>query len=473
MDNRLDEEKKRVLVIDDDENYRKTLSDILGVKGYETLSAGTGTEGLSFLSHGPVNIAIIDLQLPDMSGTDVLNGLKGASPSTEAIILTGNATLDSAIEATNRGAFSYLLKPCDVEQLLLQISRAIDRQQAGERIMRQNAELQMVNSELKALYEVSTYLSSTLDIETLFHEILGKITDIGIFAVRRKGCIFVANCEGIRLAAHVGMDSEVIDRCSRIRSGECLCGKAAATGEVIVSADSCLDERHTIRYEGMASHGHIIVPLRTVEVTVGVLCLYIAPDTEVDQRILRLLSTLGNQIGTAVANAKLYEETKSFSLHDPLTGLGNRRLLQIHMEKDIGSAQRYGNRFSVLMVDIDHFKEYNDAYGHAEGDRLLVRLSNVLVREVRCADWVFRYGGEEFLIVLPDTAMTEAVEAGERLRKAAEEQAGVTISIGVAEYAGQQDDREALIGRADNAMYRAKQNGRNRVEAYIEETTAG
>ena len=301
------------MIIDDDPGLRKTLSDILKAKGYETATASTGAEGTAALEKGFTNIVIIDLGLPDMPGINVLEKVKASSPSSEAIILTGNATLDSAIEATNRGAFSYLLKPYDIDQLLLQMSRAIDKQQASEMVMKQNAELQRMNSELKALYE----------------------------------------------------------------------------------------------------------------------------------------------------------ETKSFSLHDPLTGLGNRRLLHNYIDKGIGSAKRYGDRFSVLMADIDRFKKYNDTYGHAEGDRLLVRLSKILTGEVRCADWVFRYGGEEFLIMLPETGYVRAAEAADRLRKAVEERAGVTVSIGVAEYSGPAESTEGLIERADAALYKAKENGRNRVEISV------
>jgi len=211
----------------------------------------------------------------------------------------------------------------------------------------------------------------------------------------------------------------------------------------------------------------MIVPLNTVEKTVGVMCLYTAPDAEIDTKVLHLMGTIGNQVGIAVSNAKLYEEAKSFSLHDPLTGLGNRRLLQMHMEKAVESAKRYGDRLSVLMLDIDHFKKYNDAHGHAEGDKLLIKLARILLDRMRRADWVFRYGGEEFLVILPETGSVEAAEAAERFRKAVEEVAGVTVSIGVAEYGGPTESKEELTERADSALYRAKENGRNRVEVSI------
>lgn len=127
-------DKPKLLIIDDDPNLRKTLSDILRAKGYETLAAKDGAEGLDLLKKNSFNFVLIDLRLPDISGLEVLDRIKTAYSSTEAIILTGNATLDSAIEATNRGAFSYLQKPYEIDQLVLHIRRAIEKQKAEEKI---------------------------------------------------------------------------------------------------------------------------------------------------------------------------------------------------------------------------------------------------------------------------------------------------------------------------------------------------
>ena len=126
----------QVLVVDDDANLRKTLSDILKVKGYAVVSAANGAEAIAEAQRVAVNIALIDLMLPDMSGIEVMERIKSASPYTEAIILTGHASLTTAIEATTKGAFSYLLKPYEIENLLLHIHHALNRQQAQEEIRR-------------------------------------------------------------------------------------------------------------------------------------------------------------------------------------------------------------------------------------------------------------------------------------------------------------------------------------------------
>jgi len=126
----------KVLVVDDDANLRKTLSDILRIKGYEVASAGTGTDGIAEAQRTFFNVALIDLKLPDMSGLEVMGRIKLITPLTEAIILTGHGALDTAIEATNKGAYSYLLKPYDIDDLLLHIRHVIELQRSQQEIVR-------------------------------------------------------------------------------------------------------------------------------------------------------------------------------------------------------------------------------------------------------------------------------------------------------------------------------------------------
>ena len=129
-------EKPCILVVDDDANLRRTLADILRMKGYHGRVAGSGAEAAAIVAQEPVALALIDLMLPDMSGLDVMEQVKAVSPQTEAIILTGHASLDTAIEATRRGAFCYMLKPYQMDDLLLNVRHGVDRQQAQREIRR-------------------------------------------------------------------------------------------------------------------------------------------------------------------------------------------------------------------------------------------------------------------------------------------------------------------------------------------------
>lgn len=155
------------------------------------------------------------------------------------------------------------------------------------------------------------------------------------------------------------------------------------------------------------------------------------------------------------------------SVTDTLTGLFNRRHLTERLHEEIRRARRHDHRFSVLMADIDHFKEFNDSYGHQAGDQVLARLGEILREATREIDYAARYGGEEFLVLMPETELEGAVAVAERIRArlASEPIAGgrVTVSVGVAAFPAHGESPEGLIASADAALYAAKRAGRNRV----------
>lgn len=160
--------------------------------------------------------------------------------------------------------------------------------------------------------------------------------------------------------------------------------------------------------------------------------------------------------------ALLHEQAKELSLRDHLTGLGNRRLMEIHFERAISLAHRYGKSLSLIMVDVDFFKKYNDTHGHPAGDAVLSRVASVIQQHLREADAAFRYGGEEFLLLLPETGMNTGLQAAEKLRLAVAKDLDVTVSLGVSSYrAGA--TAAGMITEADEALYEAKRQGRNRV----------
>ncbi|MGH1463010.1 MAG: GGDEF domain-containing protein [Neptuniibacter sp.] len=168
---------------------------------------------------------------------------------------------------------------------------------------------------------------------------------------------------------------------------------------------------------------------------------------------------------------KKNEELECIAQTDPLTGLVNRIGIAGSFEKELLRSQRYGIKTSLIMIDIDKFKEVNDLFGHQAGDQILKEVSNVLLDNIRQVDQLGRWGGEEFLIILPETALAGAMTLAEKLRSSVEEfkyteSGNHTVSIGVSTYR-EGDTQDTLIQRADNAMYRAKGKGRNRVESEI------
>ena len=162
-----------------------------------------------------------------------------------------------------------------------------------------------------------------------------------------------------------------------------------------------------------------------------------------------------------IENIALKIESKKQSLTDPLTKLWNRRRLNLHIEKLIPESKRSNQPFSLIILDIDHFKNYNDTKGHQAGDVLLVKIANVLLECSRDQDLVVRYGGEEFVMLLPRTGIKDAEVIAERVLTTVKQKTDVTISAGLAQYY-EQIDFDQLIHKADEALYTAKNNGRDR-----------
>ena len=164
-------------------------------------------------------------------------------------------------------------------------------------------------------------------------------------------------------------------------------------------------------------------------------------------------------------------ELEELSITDGLTGLYNRKHLMDTLTREVRQAQRQNRPFSVLMMDIDHFKKYNDTFGHQAGDDVLVNMASTLKESTRNVDFAARYGGEEFLVLLPETGIEAALEVAQRIRtQVAEKTFGsgkkkvnITVSIGVAEFSQHGDTLESIIASADSALYKAKRLGRNRV----------
>ena len=230
--------------------------------------------------------------------------------------------------------------------------------------------------------------------------------------------------------------------------------------------------------------GYLCVPLIAQGETLGVLHLRPGPPAEAQTPELaavkdQLALTVAEDLALALANLRLRETLRSQAIRDSLTGLFNRRYLEETMERELNRVKRQGTSLGVIMMDLDHFKQYNDTFGHSAGDELLSALGILLKSHIRGEDIACRYGGEEFLLILPGASMEIALERAESLRLAVKEMhqhyqglKPASLSLGVAVYPDHGDTGLQLIQSADAALYRAKKAGRDRVMAaeYAEET---
>ena len=234
-------------------------------------------------------------------------------------------------------------------------------------------------------------------------------------------------------------------------------------------------EPRYLHYKGQThSVGSFLsVPLRTKGRILGVMNFNRPRVDGFSPQEIRLAEAIAAQAALAIANARLYQQTLELSFTDALTGVPNRRQLFLRLENEISRALRFGESVSLLMIDLDLFKQINDAHGHTVGDGVLRGVALALRRSVRKIDIVARYGGEEFCVVLPRVGKPEALEVAEKLRRVVanasvpgpegHEPLKVTISIGVATLGVDAEDIAGLIDKADGALYEAKRLGRDRV----------
>ncbi len=183
---------------------------------------------------------------------------------------------------------------------------------------------------------------------------------------------------------------------------------------------------------------------------------------------------MAEHIGLALSNLMLRSDLRQLSIHDPLTGLYNRRYMEEALETEIRRAERKGHPIGVIMLDIDHFKAFNDRFGHAAGDQVLRSIGALILDHLRAGDIACRYGGEELLLILPEASIEAAAQRAEDLRTRAKKLevrhldtplGPVTVSLGVAVYPEHGRTRDALLASADASLYKAKQDGRDRVVA--------
>jgi diguanylate cyclase (GGDEF)-like protein len=322
----------------------------------------------------------------------------------------------------------------------------------------------------RSLDRLGVTLQSTHDFEAM----LGVILDTAAVTLRaRAGALYLLQPGARELHTEVAVGYEPPGG-AVLRLGEGVAGTVAASGRPVLMSEAKGEAAPRPPMEPSAPTA-LGVPLLRGDRFMGVLALYgrTLPDP-FEEEDLDTLGSFAAQASVAIENVLLHQEAQRLSITDGLTGVWNRRYLALTLAKEIERAQRFQRPLSLLMVDIDRFKDVNDAYGHLRGDEVLVELSRRMLSRVRGEiDTLARFGGEEFMIVLPETPREGARVVANKLRRAVRGKAfvsdagpdvKVTVSIGVAVYPEDGRTVEELIQATDVAMYKAKRRGRDRVE---------
>jgi len=253
---------------------------------------------------------------------------------------------------------------------------------------------------------------------------------------------------------------------SAVEVGQGLAGRAAKSGRTTFEGSA-----GQIRFgsDNDAQVRAIAIPLIVGARVVGVLEARYPEARAVTKDVLEIVEMLATHAATAIESARLHEVIEERSQVDALTRLLNRRRLELDMEAECKRSARYGRPLSFVMLDVDHFKAFNDSHGHPKADTALQAVAEVIAGCARTTDTAYRYGGEEFCILLRETTAEDAMHFAERLRRRIEQRfesgalIGITASFGVADFAGETSSPRTLVEAADAAMYESKHAGRNRI----------
>lgn len=326
---------------------------------------------------------------------------------------------------------------------------------------------------LNDLIDVARASVSTIDLDALLKAILESA--MRFTAIPAGSVALYDNRNGaLTLRAHSGLSREFVERSAWAVTSGGLTDRLLQNEEILFVEDT--EQVHFFNNplavkEGIRSL--ICIPLVTKGKIHGVLYLDDFVPRRFDKERMKLLSVLASFAAMAIENAKLHHETRQMAITDALTGLYNRRYFEQVLPQEFERACRYEQTFAFLLIDVDNFKSFNDSFGHPMGDRILATIAATIQKALRTVDFAFRYGGEEFAVILPETTPKSARKVAERIRQRVITDTRkmmcnitmepVTVSVGMACYPRDEDDADMLVATADDLLYQAKGGGKNRV----------
>ena len=471
--------KAKILVADDDKALLSTVGWILRDRGYDVVSVSSGEEIIRKLEQESPDLVMLDIMMPKVDGLRVLEQVKREDRWRDLPILmiSSMPPEDGTVKSLGLGAADFIPKPFRVRELLARV----------EAHLRSARELSDARKEARTrseLVEILHEVTDSLKPDEIFHILarrVGRALNIPMCSIVMSG---PHDAVGIVVAT---FDNPMLRNLEIQLSRYPEIRKALETNETVLVQDVKVDPiyaevREEWRREGInvRTRSAIALPFDLHGSRAGVFFLRTTDKqpalTEGDARFATTVISAavaaiekGYDLESAVSDRERFQWLANT---DPLTETLNRRALIEKLRGELDRGRRYGHELTVLMIDIDHFKNINDTRGHLVGDSVLRDLGDILNEEARSVDIVARYGGEEFVIVLPDTGLDGGTAFAERLRtRVAAHPFGeqtdhfeITISIGVAGVGLTDEvDVESVLERADQALYRAKNEGRNRV----------
>ncbi len=485
----------KILVVDDDISVHRLLTAYLKKHKFIVENCLDSQEAVEKVTRFQPDLVLLDLMMPGLDGISATRRIRNLDLSSylPIIVLTARKDIRDMVLALEAGADDYITKPFEFEELMARLKNMLRLKTLQDRLLHKSAELNEANQQInrlnhtlmstnkklqKKLYEfhnlveVSYRVMGQLEFEQLLRQAV--INVLGIFATR-NALLLLANEQDNDLFEVVesrGYRPGELDQLQVYRHD-----KLVHYVELI---------KHSFRVKELPREFKDIVPfLKGYEIdlvsplirndnVVGLLCLGPSfKDEDYSDDSIEMLGILTNMLTIAVHNAQMYEHIRALSYTDGMTGLHNYRFFRLRIKEEYARSRRENVPVSLLILDVDNFKNYNDTLGHPAGDEVLRKVSFILKQSVRDNDIVARYGGEEFAIILPGADKDGASALAERIRVKVQDtefyrqeiqpEGKLTISIGIATFPDDAINEVELIENADKALYHAKETGKNKV----------
>jgi diguanylate cyclase (GGDEF)-like protein len=333
----------------------------------------------------------------------------------------------------------------------------------------------LYTKQLETLFNIGATVSQTLNLEELLDAVLDKLMET--MNVEASGIFLLdAKTKNLILRAHRGMSPKLVREVRQIGSDDRLIGRVAKSGKALLIKDvSTKPSLAKSRARAEKFQSFAAVPIISKEKILGVMGVGSHKYREFPKWEVRMLDTIANQIGMAIENAQLYERALELAFTDGLTGLYNRRYLMEQIEREFRRAERSRTPLSLIMVDLDGLKAVNDNFGHHQGDIFLSEVGKIIKVNTRASDVAARWGGDEFMLLAPETDSSRSSKIAERIRSQVGRyrlsvngnRVGITISAGVVSYPAHAACISELLKNVDEAMYNAKRGGKNRTCIFL------
>ena len=443
--------KPIVLVVDSEAYYRELFRDMFSGESECLVETAASFEAAAArLDRGGIDLLVCALDLPDKRAIDLLRQARAGAHPPAVILLNDDPADATALHSLRLGAYDCIPKSCHPVRLRHLIGNCLAQQQLqrDQVLLQRKLQLQQRGQHLGTLLEMDALLQELL---TILHQETGATLRSLAFVANRTGLVSVVTGDGLNDQQAAALAQALLPQLPAVAGG--MVSDASA-----LQVTGVLDDLRSLW----------VFPLHADNAMQGALVLANAAGMDLPATFpAEALRLEGTQAIVPFRNACRYLGARELIYTDDLTGLHNYRFLQISLEREISRAHRYNLEFSIAFIDLDLFKRVNDTHGHLVGSSVLREVGAILRRSVRETDMLFRYGGDEFMVLLVGTDSSGAKVVAERIRRGIEAHAfsagqgktcRVTATVGFATYPTHTTSRQQLIDLADQAMYRGKQS---------------